>query len=810
LAGALLASAPSVALGQTPPPTQVQQLIQQNAPTVIQRIRQSGLSADQIRAKLAQYGYPTNMLDSYISQAFGATPEGGPLPTLSDSALHALDQLAPLAIPQAVQAVPPTTGAQPAPGANAPAPAPSAIFGTDVFRGKTSQFQPLLAGPVPSNYRVGPGDELILIITGDVEAIIDQTVTREGFLVIPQVGQLSVTGLMMDQLKALLRDRLGRTYSGIKTGSTHFDVTIAKLRTNQVFAIGEVLQPGAYQLASVATVLNALYAAGGPSDRGSFRNIAVRRGGKVIDTLDLYDYLLRGDTRSDVVLEQGDVIFVPVHGTRAIVAGAVRRPATYELSPRESLRNLIDDAGGFTANAAFERVSIARILPPSQRAAGGPDRVVVDVPLSLRDTVIIPAFPIETGDSVMVFSVPDVQHDVVELRGSVYHPGTYGFHPGMKLSALIALAGGLKPAVYTSQANITRLNPTDSTRFVVRVALPADSSRAYPNDILLNDFDIVTIFGRETFRNDRNVTIDGMVNAPGNFPYEEGMTVRDLVLRAQGLRDGAYLDTVEVSSLPLDRSHGTIATIRRLPIDSSYLAEPDSSSYKYLPGPAAPSRGSAAEIPLRPFDHVLVLKQPEFELQRTVAILGEVKYGGTYALSRKDERISDLIKRAGGLVPTAYAQGARLIRSFNKAGLVDIRLDEAIKHPGGNDDIIMQPADTVRVPEFIPTVSVQGAVNSPATVQYREGAGLDYYIQNAGGYSQIADEGRVSVRYADGSARVKSKFLIFTSSPEPGPGSTITVPVAPPQQPFNVTEFFSAVAQILTSTIAILVLSTKL
>ena len=334
----LLFGSPGAA-AQAVPQGQVQQLLQQNPELVRQRIRQSGLSPDEIRARLQAAGYPANLLDPFLA----AGPET-PGAKVSDQVLRALELLAPTPeLPEGMEELTDTVPRVRQPERRGPE---LALFALNIFRGRTTQFQPLLSGPVPPNYKVGPGDVMVLVITGDVEFVYELPVTREGFIVIPQVGQVFVNGLTMTQLNQLLQTRLGRAYSGIRSGTTRFDVTIARLRTNQVFVIGEVAQPGAYQLASVATVLNALYAAGGPTERGNFRAIEVRRRGEVVAVLDLYDYLLKGSTKDDIVLEQGDVVFVPLRGVRVSVSGAVVRPAIYELKSGETLENLLITAGG--------------------------------------------------------------------------------------------------------------------------------------------------------------------------------------------------------------------------------------------------------------------------------------------------------------------------------------------------------------------------------------------------------------------------------------------------------------------------------
>jgi polysaccharide biosynthesis/export protein len=777
------------------------------------QIRQSGLTPDQIRQRLQAAGYSAGLLDAYLAGG------NGPAPAPSQDVLNALSRLSPgMLRADGLREIPVDTGLvlRHMPDSLmadslelAPADTALQVFGLEVFRGGTSQFQPLLAGPVPDTYRLGAGDMLVLVISGDVEIVHNLEVTRDGFILIPQVGQIYVATMTMNTLRSTLRTRLGNAYSGIRTGSTRFDVTISRLRTNQVYVVGEVVQPGAYQLASVATVLNALYAAGGPTERANLRTIRVQRGGQTVTSFDLYDYLLRGDVRGDQTLEMGDVVFVGVHGVRAALRGAVVRPAIYELAPGQTLRELVAAAGGFTPEAALRRISVSRILPPSARGAGGPDRIVLDIPVEQVVDGLAPPVVIEAGDEVEVFRVPESRRAMVTLDGAVYHPGTYGWRPGLRISELVRLAGGVRPAVYAEIAHIERLNVADSTRSLLRVPVPADSLTPWARDVELQDYDVVTLYAREELREAREVSIAGMVGEPGAFPYSEGMTVRDLILRAGGLRDGAFLDSVEIARLPRSRERGELATTFRMPLDSTYLFEPPGTSFRFLPGPGARAAG-AAEIPLEPFDRVTVLRQPDFELQRMVKVEGEVRLPGTFALQHRDERLSSLVQRAGGLSPTAFVEGARLVREADSAGPVNIDLAAAMREPGGRHDLILRPGDLLEVPEYNAVVKVQGAVFAPMSVQYRPGAGLAYYIANAGGYSRDADKGRVSVRYANGSAEVTSRtLLLFRNRPEVRPGSVVTVPLKPDAEPFNVTGFLSAAAQILASTVAIIVVATR-
>src|SRR5438876_7936265 len=414
LGGLVIVLAAVPAGGQQPTATQVQQALQQQpglGDVVRSRIAQSGLSADQIRARLQASGYPGTLLDPYLS----ATAPSGLVPGSQE--LAALQALGLPAI--ANPALPYDTGL-----VRSARTQPSDVFGVDVFQRTTTQFLPLLAGPVPADYKLGPGDNLVLILTGDVELTYSLPITREGFVLIPQVGQVHVANLTLDQLRNVLYSRLGRVYSGVKRGAnatTRFDVTVANVRANQVYVVGEVAQPGAYQISSLGTVFTALYAAGGVTERANMRRIDIQRAGKTVATLDLYDYLLRGDTRNDVRLETGDVVFVPVHGTRVQVTGAVVRPAIYDLAPTESLSSLLQAAGGFRADAALKRISVHRILPAAQRGPGPAPRAVVDValaPVRSREQgavppgddpasgVVIPSLVLQDGDSVVIDFVP--------------------------------------------------------------------------------------------------------------------------------------------------------------------------------------------------------------------------------------------------------------------------------------------------------------------------------------------------------------------------------------------------------------------
>jgi polysaccharide export outer membrane protein len=716
----LFLAAPLGAAQSPPSPSQAQQLLERAktdpalASMIRRRLEQSGLTPEQIRARLRASGYPEELLDSYLGPE-GAEVGGRAPGSVEIAAIRALG-LPPIEL--AHDMLPVDTGLIDARSLDT-----ARVFGIDVFQRTTTQFLPLLSGPVPSDYRLGPGDVLALILTGDVEVAHTIQVSREGFALIPQVGQVHAANLTVDQLRDVLFTRLGRVYSGVRRGAnatTRFDVTVTNVRANQVYVTGDVGQPGAYQISSLGSVLTALYAAGGITKLGNTRTIEVRRLDKLVGTFDLYDYLLRGNSRADIRLETGDVVFVPVHGVRAQVSGAVVRPAIYEVKPGETLADVLSAAGGLRADAATRRITVYRILPPAQREPTTPIRAAIDLSLATGPDgkLAFPKITLEDGDSVVV--------------------------------------------------------------------------------------DSIQILGEQHF-----VTIVGMVNKAGVYPWRPGLTLRELVLLARGPHLGADLREAEIARLPADRSAGQLATTFRVPLDSTYLLERDSLG-RYLgpPGPPFPG-GGTPEVVLQPYDQVLLFMQPDFNYHRTVTVLGEVQFPGSYALQARTERLATLIQRAGGLTPRAYPEGIRFLRALGGESRINIDLPRALRDADARDNVILQPGDSIIIPEYLPTVRVLGAVNSPASVLWRRGANLDYYISAAGGFAGTAERRRVRVTFANGEIRTKRSGL-FGSAPQPGPGSEVYVPTRDPnQRTTDPVALLGTIAQILASTVAIIVVATR-
>ena len=838
--GALLFTAATIvvaptALAQNPSAAQAQQMLQNN-PALLQQLRQrimtSGLTPDQVRARLKAEGYPESLLDAYLpgstagadaavpsEEVFSAITQLGitdttdvdlircgnensdtlPVSPTDTAAARRHAQIRARCIAQEDS----ITRALKRPEVDSG----FVIFGLDFFRNRSTQFNPNDAGPIDANYRINPNDQLVLVLTGDVEQSYSLPVTREGFIVIPQVGQVWVNNLTMAELENVLYSRLGRVYSGVRRGpgaTTHFYITAARLGSNQIYVTGDVVRPGSYRISSAATALTALYAALGPSDNGSLRQVLIRHGSGT-DTLDVYDYLLNGNTTHDVRLNSGDLVFVPVHGPHVRIVGEVARPATYEMKPGETLADALRFAGGFTATAARRRVQIERIIPPAQRVPGGRDRIVTEIVSDEFTAGTAPSIPVLPGDVIRVFSVATRVRNRISVSGDVWSPGSIGITPGMKLSDALRLAGGVRPDVYLGQVLITRRQP-DESRIQLRAAL-RDTTGTVLNDIPIAEDDEIRVFSVSEFRPARYVAINGAVQRGGQYPFREGMTIRDLVLLAGGLDQSAYLNEAEVARLPENRAGGVTARTFRVPLDSSYIFErgPDG---KYLgpPGLPAPS-GPNPEVTVQPYDNVLILRQPNWELQRTAAIAGEVRYPGRYSLLTKTEKVSDLIKRAGGVTPDAYPNGVVFFRPRNGVGRIGIELPDVLRNPKSPDNLALQDGDSLFIPRYNAVVIVQGAVNTPIAVTYTPGKSIDYYIRAAGGPSGTADANRAYVRQPNGKVQSRERrFLAPDINPRPEPGSVVVVPSRNPlDRPPDLIASAGAIAQILATLLTLVI-----
>jgi protein involved in polysaccharide export with SLBB domain len=846
---------------------------------LLQRLRDSGMSPAQMRRELEHRGWDPGRAAPWVSALEGRTDRVPP-GTERVSILQILArQEAERDRPWSDRGV--IADLEPEPG--------PPIFGRQLFRRTTAQFDPVTVGPVPPGYRVGPGDQLLLVITGDVELAYELTVGREGWVVIPDVGRAMVHGRTMDEVRELLFERLSRVYSGIRRdqdATTFFDVTLGRLRLNEIFVIGDVERPSAYAVSSLGTILTALYYAGGPSRSGSFREIHINRGGETVGRVDLYDYLVQGRAEGDVRLEHGDVIFVPVAERRVEISGAVVRPGLYELREGEDLRDLLRFAGGVEPAAELRRVQIQRILPQEERGPGR-DRAILDVSVGRLDDPAREPISVRQGDRITVFAVLDQPDNHVTITGGVWRPGTYGVSEGTRLWDVIERAGGLLPDVVYGRAQVQRLQD-DWTRRLIPVSLDQAESGSPSDNPLLRGRDEIFVYAARDLRETSQVSIGGWVREPGIYPYSEGMTVADLILRAGGLRTGAYLAGAEVSRLVMAQERTAQLTENfEVPLDSALVFD-RSGAGGFENRPSGLSRSEAAAFELQNLDAVYVRKAPGFDPLDQVVITGEVMFPGPYSISSRGERLSELVERAGGLTDAAYVEGFQLWRARDEdiarrddparerarlagpAGLpevdegmirelerriqteedpqvrremervlaavrdaegarggadvpgrtagqpapgqtrrtrVGIDFREVSRDPDGRSNVLVQPRDSIHVPGFIPTVDVRGAVAAPTKVLYRPGASLNYYIRQAGGYVEQADEDRVRVQFANGEVATRGRSFLFLGGgiARPDPGSVIIVPEADPRDGIQFREVIGVMTSTATAIAALLV-----
>lgn len=802
----VLAAAPLAA--QTPTtPQQDPRGSTQNAQTstltpaqrqILDRLRQSGLSREQTRQRLRQAGYDPNLADRYFDELNAPRDSAGnrtgsaitrPLPQPSGNLIAALQRIGVLERNDTLITVQPrgdTLRSRVPP--TRPESTEPQVFGRELFAA-TTQFEAIAAGPVDQDYRLGPGDELTLIVTGDVELAYELQVTREGYVVVPDVGQVIVNGLTLQQARARMNERLGRVYSGVQVGSTQADISVGKLRSKLVYVIGEAEVPSAYPLSGTATVFSALYRAGGPALNGSFRNIEVRRGNRVIRVVDLYDYLLRGDKSGDVLLEQGDVVFIPVVGPQVTITGSIRRPAIFEMKPGEDLKDVLAFAGGLQSDAAVERIQIDRILPIGQRQPGR-ERVLVDI--NPQDVARGARVAMSDGDRIRISKITEMRRNRVVVAGDVQRPGEYEYRIGMTALDLINNASGLLPSAYTRAAHIVRLNVADSSTSIVRVVLDDPASPDYAARIVLDDLDELNIFGRVALANPRKIEIFGYVKKEGTYNYSEGMTIQDLVLLAGGFLEGAAEGMAEVARRAVDSPRDTVARIYKVPLDMRLTAS---------------SKGSSNAVPfeLREGDQVFIRRLPGYEPLSTVEVLGEVVYPGAYTVKDRQERVSEVIARAGGLTPEGYPRGLRLIRDDKQVG---VDFQRAMRRPGGADDIIVQAGDRLEIPRYDPTVLVTGSVAFETRVRYEEGLDLSDYLSRAGGATEEGNASRATVRYPNGELRTTRRTLGVRRTPRVEPGSTITVPIKSDDEGFDWDQFLSKMLTV-ASTLATVLVAVK-
>ena len=709
----------------------------------------------------------------------------------------------------------------------------SHIFGATLFYQKNRRlsFEPSLNQATPKNYILGAGDVVFVDIYGQSEKYYEATVNPDGFVLLDNIGPVSVSGKTIEEATGIIKSRVARFYTGLSgpNPNTFIQVTLGNIRTIKVHILGEVRLPGTFTLSAFSSAFNALYAAGGPNENGTMRAIRLVRKNKTIAVIDVYELLIKGTANLDLQLEDQDVILVEPFLSRVKVTGEVKRPLTFEIGKEDNLDDLLSYAGGFTDLAFKDRVSISRIT--------GNQRSVSDVYQNQYNI-----FLLKGGDEIAVGKILDRYSNRVQIKGAVYREGTFALTEGLTLSQLVKNAEGLRGDAYTDRASILRTNGDLSTE-MIEVNLKNVLAGAAP-DVILKREDVIRISSIYDIQNERYVQILGEVKRPGTYPYSQSMKIEELIILAGGLQESANSQDIEIARRLEDSDLGTLSDIIPARINADLSISSESST-------------------LLPFDQVMVRKRSSFTMQRLVAVEGQVNSPGIFAIQNSMERVSDLVKRAGGLNQFAYLKGATLIRRtefFNteseqirrqrnlealkmkliedptnseaqqemlqrlfkdlpseKANPVDsavanakkesldqiatetpgvavklkeseavaIDLQKIIENPGSENDLILEEGDILSVPKLLQTVRMRGDVVYPTTLRHETGRGLKYYINGAGGFERRANKKQTYVVYANGAVkRTKGVFGIRTF-PAIEPGAEVIVPTKGPRVPLR-------------------------
>lgn len=617
------------------------------------------------------------------------------------------------------------------------------FFGYSIFETDQPADSISLSNVDPS-YPIGPGDELIITIWGQVERNLTQVVDRGGSINVARVGRLQVAGTAIDQLPQKISRFLARAYSGISEdatkATTFIDVSLGKLRALRIFVVGEVYRPGAYVLDATAAPLDALYRARGPTKKGSLRNIQVVRKNNVIGQVDLYRFIQMGDRNESVRLQNGDVIQVPPVGPQIWLKGRVHRPAIYELKPGESVNQLLQIAGGVEPDAFTKRIQIERIVQHRERQ-------LIDIDLS---TVSETAAELFDGDVITVFPIRNEYVNAIYVSGQVKNPGRYQLHSNMTLKELVSVCDGLLPEAYHARADLVRILP-DQHKTLLSIHLGKALDEDSNHNLLLQPQDSLIVYSVHTFREKPTITINGLVRTPGTYELYAHMGIQDLIAKAGGLRDQAY--TLEAEIVRTQPNHPP-QIIHQPLVKTLDVAQADTFSLQHR-------------------DAVFIRRHPDFGPRQQVILTGHVRFRGEYALTPTANHLTQVIQRAGGLKDTAYPDGIEFYRP--STGRIPVNLPKALKNPGGPEDLILQNDDKIHLPSKPTTVDVSGAVYKPGPVLFQAGKGASYYLNRAGGTTKKAHKSGTYLIRANGEVR-KLKTGLFGGRSNINPGSHIVVP----------------------------------
>jgi protein involved in polysaccharide export with SLBB domain len=681
------------------------------------------------------------------------------------------------------------------------------LFGFDFFNSENLTFEPSVNLPASKSYIIGPGDEFSIDIWGTSQQSYQLTVDNGGNLNIPNVGPVSVGALSLEQAQKKIFNKLTLIYRDLaeENPRTFAQIYLAQIRPITVHVIGEVFAPGSYTLPGSATAFNALYLAGGPNMNGSFREIKVIREGKQLTSLDVYDYLINGNSEVNIPLRDDDVIMVSSYRYRVRMSGEFKRKGIFEGKEGETVANMLDYAGGFTDKAYKEKLDIFR--------TDSRQTYFQSVFKGKFDEVFV-----QNGDSIIAGEILERIENRVIIDGAVMRPGNYELTEDLSLSLLLERAEGLRDDAFMERAQILRL---DENLELENIPFSVKELVAGSYDVDLKREDIVTIYSRDSLRQRRDLSIKGEVQFPGTFDYRDGTTLSDLVAMAGGFLESASSSYIEVA--------------RRLSHEEkSEYNKRTGHLYQFTISRDLAMHEQDGQFELKPYDQVYVRRAPGYVASGTVRVNGEVLYAGEYNLSSREERLSTVIERAGGLTPDAYAKGAMLTRKieidpkmkrlrqqleerdstlqFDDIGfeVLAIDLQEALKNPGSRNDVFLREGDELLIPRELQTIKISGEVLNPVSTPYIEGQSLRYYVNQGGGFSDMAMRGQAYVIYPNGKAAATQKFLFFNNYPKVLPGSEIVVPSKPQREPLPATAWISIGSSVASMALTVVTISNVL
>ncbi|QUT72040.1 SLBB domain protein [Bacteroides thetaiotaomicron] len=630
------------------------------------------------------------------------------------------------------------------------------VFGRNIFNTRNLTFEPSVNLATPANYRLGPDDEVIIDIWGASQNTIRQQISPEGTINIQKIGPVNLSGMTVSAANDYLKNALNKIYNGLNNTTdptSDIRLTLGNIRTIQINVMGEVVQPGTYALSSFSTVFHALYRAGGVSDIGSLRNVQLVRNGKNIATIDVYEFIMKGNTQDDIRLQEGDVVIVPAYDVLVKISGKVKRPMRFEMKKDENLATLIKYAGGFEADAYTRSLRVVR-----QNGEEYEVNTVKDIDYNI--------YKMRNGDVVTAEAILNRFTNKLEIRGAVYRPGIYQLSGKLNtIRELVHEAQGLTGDAFLNRAVLYRQRE-DLTSEVVQIDIKSIMDGTSPNLALMKN-DILYIPSIHDLEDRGNVTVHGEVAHPDSYPYADNMTLEDLIIQAGGLKEAASTVRIDISRrIKNPRStadNDTIGQMYTFSLKDGFVID-----------------GQPGFI-LEPYDQVYVRRSPGYQAQQNVAIEGEILFGGNYAMTSREERLSDLVNKAGGPTNYAYLRGAKLTRVANASekkrmgdvirlmsrqlgeAMIDslgirvedtftvgIDLEKALSNPKSNADLVLREGDVISIPKNTNTVTINGAVMVPNTVSYMKGKNVDYYLNQAGGCSDNARKSKKFIVYMNG------------------------------------------------------------